>query len=239
MKNFFLIILIAVVVSSCSTLKQAGQTSAASRPGEKKQPSIEFIENISINPDNSAIALSREPASTTGKKELHNQPLHISFAAPIENYSPLQFKYAILENADVEELGNARLLKFMEDWYGAKYRFGGAGRDGIDCSAFVSTLMSVVYGVNNMPRMSKDQFKATERIKKSELQEGDLVFFHTYGRKRKTITHVGVYLRNSKFIHASVAGVMISDMSEGYYAAHFVGAGRAVDDSIRDAVSTN
>jgi lipoprotein Spr len=115
---------------------------------------------------------------------------------------------------------NEKLLDFMEEWYGVKYHFGGNGKDGIDCSAFVSTLMSSVYGLNNLPRMSKDQYYATPRIGKKELQEGDLVFFHTYG-KRKTVTHVGVYLRNNRFVHASISGVMISDMSEGYYAGHF------------------
>ncbi|HXO76413.1 MAG TPA: NlpC/P60 family protein, partial [Puia sp.] len=63
---------------------------------------------------------------------------------------------------------------------------------------------------------------------RDQLQEGDLVFFHTLG-KRNTVTHVGVYLRNNKFVHASVSGVMISDMTDGYYDKHFVGAGRLPD----------
>ena len=53
-------------------------------------------------------------------------------------------------------------------------------------------------------------------------------FFHTLGRRR-AVTHVGVYLRNNKFIHASVSGVMISDLGEGYYEKHFIGAGRVLD----------
>ena len=84
--------------------------------------------------------------------------------------------------------------------------------------------------------MSKDQYYSTPRISKNHLQEGDLVFFHTNGRK-KTVTHVGVYLRNNKFIHASISGVMISDMGDGYYASHFAGAGRAVDVSMKDAAA--
>ncbi len=77
--------------------------------------------------------------------------------------------------------------------------------------------------------MSKDQYLASRHISKNNLQEGDLVFFHTQG-KRKTISHVGVYIHNTEriFVHASVSGVMISNLSEGYYYTHYSGAGRVV-----------
>ncbi|HLY72428.1 MAG TPA: NlpC/P60 family protein, partial [Puia sp.] len=67
---------------------------------------------------------------------------------------------------------------------------------------------------------------------KKRLREGDLVFFHTYGKKKKKVTHVGVYLCHNKFVHASVSGVMISDLSEGYYSTHFLGGGRSADLSV-------
>jgi lipoprotein Spr len=148
----------------------------------------------------------------------------------IENFPALQFKYAILENCSVEDLSNPKLLSFMDYWYGTPYRYGGTSRDGIDCSAFAFLLMSSVYGVASLPRTSKEQYDACQHISRGDLQEGDLVFFHTLaGKKHRGVTHVGVYLRNNKFVHASVSGVMISDMNEGYYDQHFVGAGRVVD----------
>jgi cell wall-associated NlpC family hydrolase len=150
------------------------------------------------------------------------------YGPAIENYSPLQFKFAILMDAAVEELDNANLLSFMENWYGTRYQYGGSSKDGIDCSAFVCSLMAAVYGVSNLPRMSKDQYESSKHIKRTELQEGDLVFFHTMGKKRKSVTHVGMYLRNNKFIHASISGVMISSLDDGYYTQHFVGAGRVL-----------
>lgn len=152
---------------------------------------------------------------------------HNGFSPEIETYSPLQFKYAILMNTAVEELNNQKLLNFIDDWYGTRYRYGGNSKEGIDCSAFVSSLEAIVYGVVNLPRISKDQYEVCRHINSDDLQEGDLVFFHTMGR-RKTVTHVGVYLRNHKFIHASISGVMISSMEDGYYAKHFIGGGRAV-----------
>jgi lipoprotein Spr len=229
MKNLLCLPLIILFAASCSTLKPDSSGNTASEPGKPKQSSMEFINDVSIN-----------PGTTSANKKNNNyykQPARVSsHSSTIENFSAVQFKYAILEDAAVEEMRNEKLLDFMEEWYGAKYHFGGNGKDGIDCSAFVSTLMSTVYGLNNLPRMSKDQYNATPRIAKKHLQEGDLVFFHTYG-KRKTVTHVGVYLRNNKFVHASISGVMISDMSDGYYADHYVGAGRALDSGMKDAAA--
>ena len=95
-------------------------------------------------------------------------------------------------------------------------------KKGVDCSAFVSFFMSAVYGLN-IPRSSKEQYTASAKIKKKHLAEGDLVFFNTRGG----ISHVGVYLGNNKFVHASTSnGVIISDMDENYFAQRYVGSGR-------------
>ncbi|MBC7903013.1 MAG: C40 family peptidase, partial [Gemmatimonadaceae bacterium] len=138
-------------------------------------------------------------------------------------YNSLQFKYSILIDVAVEELTNVKLLQFMDDWYGTKYRFGGSSRDGIDCSAFSGSLLLNVFGLQ-IPRIAKDQYTACKRIKREDLEAGDLVFFHT---TRRGISHVGVYLANGKFIHASTNyGVTISNLDDGYYAKAFVAGGR-------------
>lgn len=122
----------------------------------------------------------------------------------------------------VETVTNERLIAFMESWYGVPYKYGGGDRLGVDCSAFCSLLMDSVYGVV-LPRTAKSQYEMGVKIKKSQLEQGDLVFFNTTGG----ISHVGVYLINNKFVHAATsAGVMISDLEDMYYKKRFVGASR-------------
>lgn len=228
LKNILSILSIVCLAASCSpshsSVSPSGTKSATS---SNSSGSIQFINGISIKPDahqdkTGSSVENYYNGNSAGPADRSAVP-----GGPIENYPALQFKYAILENASVEELNNPKLLIFMEYWYGAPYHYGGTSRDGIDCSAFAFLLMSSVYGVAALPRTSKEQYDATRHIRRNELQEGDLVFFHTLGRHR-TVTHVGVYLRNNKFIHASISGVMISDMNDGYYDQHFVGAGRVL-----------
>ncbi len=217
------------LLASCSTVKPGAsrQGASATTTTTSSSGSIQFIDNISVNPsdrkDNTRSSISPVTGSTGSRTAGTASDGEVSKIIPA-----LQFKFAILENATVEELDNPKLLSFMDYWYGAPYHYGGMSRDGIDCSAFAFLLMSSVYGVASLPRTSKEQYEASRHIRRDELQEGDLVFFHTLGRRR-AVTHVGVYLRNNKFIHASVSGVMISDLSEGYYEKHFIGAGRVLD----------
>lgn len=122
----------------------------------------------------------------------------------------------------IETVWNQKLFLFIEDWYGIPYRYGGETKKGIDCSSFACQLMTEVYGVT-LPRRSIDQYYRGERIGKKDLEQGDLVFFNTTGR----ISHVGVYLGNNKFAHASTSsGVMISDLDDSYFSKRYAGSGR-------------
>lgn len=116
-----------------------------------------------------------------------------------------------------------RLVHLFEDWKGTPYRYGGSSRKGIDCSGFVSMLYDSVYATL-LSGGSADIFRKLQPIEKEELKEGDLVFFRI---NRKRISHVGLYLSNDKFIHATTrGGVMMSDLKEPYYRRYYYKAAR-------------
>ena len=119
---------------------------------------------------------------------------------------------------------NDLLYSFIDEWYGTHYRLGGTDKRGIDCSAFVQRLYARVFNVN-LFRTAAEQFKLCEAIyNKQEIKEGDLVFFSIHSKR---ITHVGIYLANDCFVHASSSkGVMISKLTDTYWRKYFAGAGR-------------
>ncbi len=109
------------------------------------------------------------------------------------------------------------------DWVGTRYKYAGKSKKGIDCSGFVNEMYKSAYCIN-LSGGSKDIWPTVKPIEKDDLQEGDILFFKI---KKGQISHVGVYLGNNKFAHASVhSGVIISDLSEDYYKKYFYKGGR-------------
>lgn len=126
--------------------------------------------------------------------------------------------------SDVGSRTSELLLNSME-FLGVPYRLGGTSAlHGLDCSGFVRTLYEQTTGLL-LPRKASEQAAVTEKIKKSELKPGDLVFFNTM---RRAFSHVGIYVGNGKFIHAPRPGaeVRVEDMRVAYWARRFDGARR-------------
>lgn len=132
----------------------------------------------------------------------------------------------------VDATSNLKLYKFIYEWIGTPYRFGGNTKNGIDCSAFAKTIYQKVFNTTIL-RNSRDIFSMVDPLGKDELKEGDLVFFKI---KSRSISHVGVYLGDNRFAHSSSGGVKISNLNEPYYSRYFYKGGRILDDAKKDFV---
>jgi murein DD-endopeptidase / murein LD-carboxypeptidase len=109
------------------------------------------------------------------------------------------------------------------DWVGTRYKYAGKSKKGIDCSGFVSEMYRNAYCVQ-LQGGSRDIWTTVKPIEKADIREGDILFFKI---RKGQISHVGVYLGNNKFAHASVQnGVIISDLNEDYYKKYFFKGGR-------------
>ena len=223
MKNLFFVS-VAMGIFSGTSISVEAQTSAnimrlADGMAEKKSPT--FIESIEIRPETTVsvpVVVTPAVKATVSAKKNHRK----DFSSNIESCSALQFKYAQIMNMEVEAVSNLALFNFLEDWWGTHYHYGGTGRGGIDCSALSGALLSKVYGLST-PRTARAQYEVAEKIKREDLKEGDLVFFNTRGG----VSHVGVYLANGYFTHASTKnGVTINHLDESYYATKFIIGGR-------------
>ena len=145
--------------------------------------------------------------------------------APTYNYQELA-RASLRLGIDIDMKDNHALYIESSNWLGVPYRGGGNSKRGIDCSGLTSAIYKKVYR-KSLERNSEDQRKKDcRKVKKGKLKEGDLVFFHN-GRKKKRATHVGIYLKNRKFIHASTSqGVIISRLDEDYWDKHWLSGGR-------------
>lgn len=117
------------------------------------------------------------------------------------------------------------IVKEARKWLGTKYRYGGESSKGVDCSGLVMRVYKDATGIK-LPRDSRSQQAFCVAIKRKELAVGDLVFFASK-RGGSRVGHVGIYIGDDKFIHASTSrGVIISSLKEDYYVNHYHSSGR-------------
>jgi hypothetical protein len=128
---------------------------------------------------------------------------------------------------DENRRDNFALYKEAASWLNTPHVEGGLTRSGIDCSGLVYLIYRNVYG-KTLERSSASILKKNcRRISKARLKEGDLVFFNTGGKGWANVNHVGIYLKDNKFVHTSTSkGVMISCMDEPYFRKTLVCGGR-------------
>ena len=225
MKNLFFVSVAFFVFSGTSFNAAAQQlkNSVFLTEGNAYRHGPRFIDGIEMNAGKPEIT---SPAALTkdseGSKKSAKATYNGKLLPGIEFATSLHFKYAQLLNRNVEFILNTSLFSFIDEWWATRYRYGGTSKKGIDCSAFTSLLMSTVFAVK-LPRTAREQYQECEKLNREELEEGDLVFFNTRGG----ISHVGVYLGDNYFVHASTNnGVTINTLDESYYSRRFIGGGR-------------
>jgi len=116
------------------------------------------------------------------------------------------------------------LYQQVRDWNGVPYKYGGLSKRGIDCSGFVLKTFQSKFNIN-LPRNTDRQSRKGDPVLRSDLKAGDLVFF----RLGYNLRHVGIYLENDRFAHASTSkGVTLSSLKNSYWSKRYWKARRVL-----------
>lgn len=139
------------------------------------------------------------------------------------NSIQLQKKYAQLLQVNESAIDNIALYRFVDEWLGVPYKYAGKDKNGTDCSWLTAALYKEIFNTALHPP-AWSIYNECKPVLKEALAAGDLVFFKIDSEK---ISHVGIYLCNNYFVHASTSkGVIISSLEENYYKKHFFAFGK-------------
>lgn len=145
--------------------------------------------------------------------------------APDYNYRKLA-KASIILGIDIDYDDNHKLYVEASEWIGVPYKYGGNTKAGVDCSGFVRALYKKIYRTTLCRTAEEQLANDCRKIRRSSLKEGDLVFFRNSHRSRK-VSHVGIYLKDGFFVHASTGcGVVVSSLFQDYYDRMWITGGR-------------
>ena len=114
------------------------------------------------------------------------------------------------------------IIRTAKRYLGRRYVWGAEGPSSFDCSGFTQYVMKKSKGVT-LPRVSRKQAYYGKYVSRRNLKPGDLIFFDTSHRRRGYVNHVGIYIGNDRFIHASSARhrVVITSLNSPFYRARF------------------
>ena len=212
-----LLLTILTVVSSCTTIPTLGKAPryptpapAIAPPGEGMAvPGAEDAASRAVSPDKSGSRTDEAIVRT------FNQVI-----------GELDFYATYSERLGIPLTGaeNQALILAIDEWLGTRYRWGGCSKTGVDCSCLIKSIYETVYGIQ-LNRGSRDMFyEDVIPVEPEDLREGDIITFKIRGNR---ISHVGLYLRDDKFVHASRSeGVTIDDLANPYFRKRFFAGGR-------------
>lgn len=235
-KLIFISLCSTLSFASCSIFKQSAET--------QYDQSWEFDNNPTYNtrPAEKSVAQYTKSKKKKDKKSSKTAPTPEKQVAatkpkPTENKPSNQVsKYVDKWKISIPNTANVKLLQSIDSWIGTPYKYGGRSKSGTDCSGFCLNVYNEVYNID-IERSTVDILNQSKVVKKAELQEGDFVFFKI---KSSRVNHVGIYIANGYFAHASSSkGVMISSLSEAYWTKYWHAGGRILNKSKLGATSSS
>jgi cell wall-associated NlpC family hydrolase len=193
-----------MILSSCAPV------APRFRSGDSRSaPSSAGTRPSTVKKDSSSVQHKDEEASVEGA----------------ENIASGARSFKTEKNTAISNLDQARMMREISKMMGVSYKLGGEDDHGIDCSAYTMHVYKNSIG-KALPRSSREQFTMGIPVTYDDLKFGDLVFFNTTG---EVASHVGIYLGDDLFAHASVSlGVTISSLESFYYKQRYEGARRIV-----------
>ena len=187
----------------------------------KSQPFVRYI--LRAIPAVAVAVLLSACSTTNTAKNMHSETHGVGIEDPSSLQASQDEFESMVRNLDVK----SRLMDQYASWKGVRYRLGGDTKRGIDCSAFVQRTFREQFGMD-LPRSTYEQQEMGKSINRSQLRTGDLVLF----RAGSTGRHVGIYIGNNQFVHASTSsGVTISSMNEPYWNKRYNEARRVLSRS--------
>ena len=202
---FLLLTGAAIIVGGC------GSTSPRFRSGESKPPG----------------SSGRTESARPGKDSVQTRPEDVETSSEAaEKVLSGNRTFKSEKNSSISNLDRAKMMSEISKMMGVSYKLGGGDENGIDCSAYTMMVYKNSMG-KLLPRSSTEQFRIGIPVHSEDLKFGDLLFFDTTG---EPASHVGIYLGDDLFAHASVSlGVTISSLESYYYKQRYNGARRVVE----------
>ncbi|MDY3199474.1 MAG: NlpC/P60 family protein [Arcobacter sp.] len=208
-KKIFVIIPILIFFTACSNKNQ----NIESNNSQSEKTTLTYIEYKKLYEEKN--------------KKIKNKPI-LEYETVI---TPKEYKSLMLNENSENVKSSSEIPKrkqafndFYNEWKNVRYKLGGESKKGIDCSAFTQRIYKDKFGIK-LPRTTLTQVNMGVEVKKAELIPGDLVFFKT----SKTDKHVGVYVGNGNFMHASIKGIQFTSLDKPFYKKNYWTSRRIID----------
>ncbi len=228
------IILLNLIFISSMLINTACSSKKAKTKGISAQPSVYNIMGIT-EPKKEIVHFVVKPDRPNNRKTYTTSTLQISNDIEFISYKKNHQNLASIDNK-VEPYSIDNIERNAKSFLGTPYVWGATGPDRFDCSGFTQWVFRDA-GIN-IPRVSREQAKVGKYIRYEELQRGDMVFFDTKKRRTGKVCHVGIYLGDGDFIHASSSGkkvVIFNFNDKSFYKKRFLWGRRVINSNLHYA----